>query len=75
MSRYNGRGLRIMPTPATTAGFHRMLGSISYSPSVPFANISSGLYAAVPALPECAAISTSKCALVVEACHVQPLSI
>ena len=28
-----------MPTPATTAGFHRMLGSISYSPFVPLANL------------------------------------
>ena len=51
MSRYRGKGSGAMPTPATTAGFHRMLGSISYSPSVPLANTSSGPYTDVPAIP------------------------
>lgn len=48
MSSYSGRGSWIMPTPATTAGFHRMLGSISYSPAVPLAYTISGPYRAVP---------------------------
>lgn len=49
-----------MPTPATTAGFHRMLGSISYKPSVPFANIISGAYIAVPA-PRPRSVVTPPC--------------
>ena len=48
MSSYSGRGSWIMPTPATTAGFQRMLGSISYRPAVPFAYTISGPYRAVP---------------------------